>query len=153
MLSHYWWMKPQKCNQRAAAALGREMRLCPHRNRQGNPWKTIPLWVSYQYAIHYLTAFRLCSSVMLQNLINWTSSRRFFSATSWVSTHLCLSCTSHTFFWQILIILPCRALGLPANCYPAFWHQSQGCKNPTFTLALQKQTISIPKSVELFRGL
>lgn len=51
-----------------------------------------------------------------------------------------LCCTSYTFFSVIRIILPWRAQGLVANHYLAFWQRSQGCKNPAFTLALQKQT-------------
>lgn len=47
-----------------------------------------------------------------------------------------LCCTSYTFFSRVIhIIPPSRAQGLVANYSPAFWHRSQGCKNPAFTLA------------------
>lgn len=47
-----------------------------------------------------------------------------------------LCCTSYTFFSRVIhIIPPSRAQGLLANYSPAFWHRSQGCKNPAFTLA------------------
>lgn len=67
------------------------------------------------------------------------SSRRFFNAASSVSTRFwqtALLHVLHFFFSRVIhIIPPCRAQGLLANYSPAFWHWSQDCKNPAFTLA------------------
>lgn len=68
-------------------------------------------------------------------------------------THLCLCCTSHTFFPTDSHYSSLQSFGTISKLLSCLLTLKPGHKNPTFTLALQKQTISIPKSVELFRGL